>query len=136
MRLAGRPAYKVIGLSMPLRDPPPLHKQPFHVRDAAQTCFSRIFNKQACGHSGCPDHMRLCKRILLSCLAVTTWIVMHALQCAGATCSEPAEDPVFDGTMTWPPSVEQTTTMVRNHENSYRRGPGYVVDKHVCVVDW
>ena len=45
------------------------------------------------------------------------------------------KDIVFDGTMTWSPFVEQTIAMVRDHENSYRRGPGYVVDEHDNVVE-
>eukprot|EP00123_Amoebidium_parasiticum_P016497 comp23458_c0_seq1/m.39168 comp23458_c0_seq1/g.39168 ORF comp23458_c0_seq1/g.39168 comp23458_c0_seq1/m.39168 type:complete len:630 (-) comp23458_c0_seq1:353-2242(-) len=36
-------------------------------------------------------------------------------------------DIVFDGTMSWAPFVAQTVAMVRDTANTYRRGPGYVV---------
>ena len=45
------------------------------------------------------------------------------------------KDIVFDGTMTWAPFVEQTISMVRDHENCYKRGPGYVSDEHGNVVE-
>ena len=45
------------------------------------------------------------------------------------------KDIVFDGTMTWAPFVEQTIAMVRDHENCYKRGPGYVADEHGNVVE-
>ena len=44
-------------------------------------------------------------------------------------------DIVFDGTMTWAPFVEQTIAMVRDHENCYKRGPGYVCDEQGHVVE-
>mmetsp|Transcript_17981 Transcript_17981/g.50302 ORF Transcript_17981/g.50302 Transcript_17981/m.50302 type:complete len:504 (+) Transcript_17981:1941-3452(+) len=35
------------------------------------------------------------------------------------------KDVIFDGTMTWPPFVEQTIAMVRDHHRAYVCGPGY-----------
>ena len=69
--------------------------------------------------------------------AVRGWTGMHDVRRnAPIWCAvNQQKDIVFDGTMTWSPFVEQTIAMVRDHENSYRRGPGYVVDEHDNVVE-
>lgn len=47
-------------------------------------------------------------------------------------------DIVFDGTMSWPPFVEQTVAMVRDHRRTYCHGPGYQVheDGNVEETYW
>lgn len=37
--------------------------------------------------------------------------------------------------MTWAPFVEQTIAMVRDHHNSYRRGPGYYHDEDGKLIE-
>jgi hypothetical protein len=36
------------------------------------------------------------------------------------------KDVIFDGTMSWPPFVEQTIAMARDHNNAYVCGPGWI----------
>jgi len=43
-------------------------------------------------------------------------------------------DIVLDGTMSWAPFVEQTIAMVRDNTHTYKRGPGYIVNKEDGTV--
>ena len=42
---------------------------------------------------------------------------------------------MFDGTMTWAPFVEQTISMVRDHQHNYRLGPGYHKDDSGNIIE-
>lgn len=42
---------------------------------------------------------------------------------------------MFDGTMTWAPFVEQTIAMVRDHQHTYKRGPGYFTDEDGNTIE-